>query len=205
MSIFKLRLLLLLIILAPFSQLTAKGIVQSVSPENALLSVEAGSEFLLPLKYSATGDNATGLGVTLLFDASKLEFIGFNDVLKKGYLTSDARARKGNKGSTGGLNSQATIAWASVDGVWPGESELPVDLAVASFRLLKDASADTSVVIQGMPSANATFETVPVKISVSQVGGGALAWNFLVLLLMLVIICRFRSGLPSFFYLNLKV
>lgn len=165
-------------------QLSAKGITQSVSPEMAALTVTAGSEFLLPLKYSATDESTTGIGIALLFDTSKLEFTGFKNVLEKGFLTSDNLARKVS--SSEEFMSRVTIAWASVGGEWPGVEELPVALATASFRLLQGTTADTSIIIQGMPMANATFETVPVKISVSKEGGGGVTYGFLVLLLLLM-------------------
>ncbi len=178
-------------------QLNAANVIQTITPEVDAFTVLPGDTIDFPLTYSSDASESTGVGVHLSFDSSKLKFLGFTEQMEQGLLASDKVSKREQKNidEDGSTDAIASIAWMSVDGKWPGDTQLPTTLGVAHFKVLNTEDSVTQINITGDAAAQSTISAKPISVTIGQEntlaasdttgGGGGMTWMFMPFLLML--------------------
>ncbi len=160
----------------------------------------SGESFDIPLDYTSDSANLAGLGVSLAFDSTKLAFQGFSSAstLDKDLLAADTTATNdsANLDQDDSTDKLVTIAWASLNGDWPGTTSTP--LTTARFKVLDSASSDSAINITGNAASNTTFSSSPIVVRIEKNseqpspstqtnsgGGGSFFWYLFPLLIFL--------------------
>ena len=134
--------------------------------------VTSGLEVRCDVRYTTTDNNGNlaGLGVRLFYDASKLEWLGADNILLGNIFKSDIApandvADEDNDAST---SEYLTTAWAGLQGPWPNQ-ELPVRLFTARFKVSENVAIGETTTIRFMPAGIAEgygFESEPKVLTV---------------------------------------
>jgi len=173
----------------------ASATSQTISTDESGYTANVGESFEVLLNYTTDDANLTGLGVALVFDSNKLAFEGFSSSLTKDLLAADTESKVDSNDidKESKTDRIVTIAWASLDGNWPGQTSTP--LTVARFKVLETAVSNAVINITGSSASNSTFSAEPINVTVGKVGtqpvsntqggGGGLAWYFLPFFLLL--------------------
>ena len=147
---------------------------QTITPSSTLITANSGDKFDLTLTYSSNSDMLAGIGVKLFFDSRKLTFNGLQSVFSQGKLAVDLQPKRAAdfadqlEDDDSNTDQFIHLAWMSVDGKWPGEGKLPVDLLTASFSLAEDFSGTSKINFIGEPVNNAVFESQSVVVQLEQ-------------------------------------
>lgn len=147
------------------------GATQTVTPSKTDFTVTPGDIIEFELGYSSDEPSKhTGLGLSVVFNAEKLRFKGFDSPLEKGLLAADLKAKPDSENVNGesSTNEVATIAWMSIDGDWLGENDLSTSLGIARFQVLEGLDSETIINIQGKAAANSKFIAEPVRVVANQ-------------------------------------
>jgi hypothetical protein len=109
-------------------------------------SQDANGQITVKVNYNADSDQLTGLGLRIHFDSSVLTVADINNVLDQDLINtdSDAQADTDNLDGNASTDSYVTVAWASLDGDWPGEA-LPGELLTLVFDVADDAAGSTDI------------------------------------------------------------
>jgi hypothetical protein len=109
-------------------------------------SQDANGQITVKVNYNADSDQLTGLGLRIHFDSSVLTVADINNVLDQDLIDtdSDAQADTDNLDGNASTDSYVTVAWASLDGDWPGEA-LPGELLTLVFDVADDAAGSTDI------------------------------------------------------------
>ncbi|HIG62055.1 MAG TPA: HYR domain-containing protein [Gammaproteobacteria bacterium] len=129
---------------------------QIVTTNPSATSQVAGSEDIsLSIEYATSPANTqtTGLGVSIYFDSTKLEFVSMaeNSVLEDSLIgitgaPSDIAADDDNDDDDTATDKKATIAFTSFNGKFPPSSSWPADEAALSLATLVFRAADAGLV-----------------------------------------------------------
>lgn len=178
----------------------SNAVTQSVTSQTTKYDLAAGETFDVTLNYETDTPNLTGIGISLIFDSSKLSFEGFTQTLQQSFIASDATAQNDSQNSDQNTETDklAKIAWASISADWPGTTSTA--LATAHFKA-KEAINNHNTVIQIHTdgAANSSVSNSAIQVAVSSLsnnpsspdnnsgssGGGSLPWFFLITFLLL--------------------
>ena len=140
---------------------------QIVTTNPSATSQVAGSEDIsLSIEYATSPANTqtTGLGVSIYFDSTKLEFVSMaeNSVLEDSLIgitgaPSDIAADDDNDDDDSATDKKATIAFTSFNGKFPPSSSWPEDEAALSLATLVFRAADAGLV--GTTTINYSLNT----------------------------------------------
>lgn len=171
----------------------SNALTQSISSQITSYDLAAGENFDVTLNYQTDSPNLTGVGVSLIFDSSKLSFEGFTPTLQQSFIASDTIAQNDSRNIDQNTKTDklAKIAWASISADWPGTTSTA--LATAHFKT-KDAINDNTVIqirIDGAPNSLVSNNAIKVEISSlssnpssSNGGGGSISWILLITFLL---------------------
>ncbi len=141
---------------------------QTITPSRTSITASAGESFDLTVVYTADSETLPGLGLKMFFDAEKLKFQGFKAAFSQGKLATDLQPK--NSATMDHSDGDAATsffinqAWILVDGQWPGEGRLPLDLYTVSFSLAEDFSGVSRINFVGEAAENSVFESQSVEI-----------------------------------------
>ncbi len=111
--------------------------------------VAPGSVATVAVDYMTLPDNQSlmGLGLTLYWDSSALQFEGVDDVYHNRILAvSFFEHDDGNEDGDVQTDMLGRIAWADWSGNWPGDEPVPLRLLSVHFLSLMGEAGDSSVV-----------------------------------------------------------
>ena len=146
---------------------------QTITPSIRTVTASPGESFDLTVSYTSDSNTLTGLGLKIFFDAKKLEFQGFKSAFPQGRLATDLQQKTSvdevNQDEDPATTHFIHQAWFSVNGQWPGDRGMPLNLCTLSFSLADDFSAVSNINFVGEAAENAVFEAQSVSIEARQV------------------------------------
>ncbi|MEE9303745.1 MAG: GlyGly-CTERM sorting domain-containing protein [Thiotrichaceae bacterium] len=169
------------------------------------LSVSPGDSVQLTVSYPAGNPETTGLGVTLYFDSSKLEFVETSNVLNTPSMhkiqapVDDAD----NTDADASTDKKIVAAFANFSAdPFIASSNMSADLFTVSFLAKDGFSSDTVINFTGNPAVGYSFASTSAKVAYkdstatvaddtstssasSSGGGGAVSWFMMPFLLLL--------------------
>lgn len=201
--------------------ITVYAETQEIVPSKTSFQAASGDIVEFDLNYSsASPDQTTGLGLKLNYDSRKLTLIDISDVFTKAKLAQATGVKKVSKGNAKSKTTDPTdktinVAWASLNGKWPGTEKAETKLLKVKFKMIDDFTSPTTISFTGNASAGNTFSATPVEItpinktivlantetsnsqspattvltsSSSSSGGGSVSWLILSFLLLLGVV-----------------
>lgn len=149
---------------------TVQAGTQSVFPSNQSFKVEHNDIVEFDVLHSTTNpDQTTGLGIKLYFDSSKLELVGFSDVLDKDKIAEAITLDSRNEDLDDNTDKVFTIAWANFGSSWPNSSETNTNLFKANFRVTQELSSTSKINLLGDASAENVLVTQTANVQLKEV------------------------------------
>ncbi len=100
--------------------------------------------FSLEVQHTSTSSQLSGLGLRLHFDASLIEFDGFETVLSKGLVAqAEPQPDTDNHDGDSSTDRFVLVGWVDLGGNWPGENQ--IRLFTARFKALGEGGVRTSI------------------------------------------------------------
>ncbi len=145
----------------------AYAATQSIVASPASFSdVSVGDTVQFTVNYPASNPaDATGLGLKIYYDSSKLTLNGTSNVYATNKLAESVQDDTENDDSDTSTDKVIIIAWVAFSGSWPGAGN---DLVTVNFTAAAGFTSDTQINFTGSPAAGNTFSAspIPVKLKV---------------------------------------
>lgn len=142
--------------------------VQTIFPSQSSFEVSPGDTVEFIVKYSADSpDDATGLGLKLFFDSTKLSFVETTEVFQTGKLTDSTTADTSNLDADPNTDQFYNIAWTGfgLPNAWPATGAVDTSLYRIKFIATQAFSSDTVLNFTGDSTANDTLAFTPVTVA----------------------------------------
>jgi hypothetical protein len=141
---------------AETSEATAPELISATQMVSAadISSAQAGGQLSLTVNYSADDNQLPGLGLRIHFDSSLLTVAEITDIFTQDqiFVNPEAEADTDDYDANAATDSFVSIAWASLDGNWPG-TEIPSELLTVLFDVSADASGMAAVGFSAIDTA----------------------------------------------------
>ena len=159
----------LLVCAAPFG---VSASVQRAIPDPVWQQVTAGETAVVTLSYDTDATKATGFGVRLHYDSSKLLLDHAEVLLAAGLVATQDQLDFGNADGDLETDRQFLAAWVALTEAWPGPGvDLPVELLRLHFVTYAGYQS-TQVNVTGITCAACTFAGEPATIDVISIAPG---------------------------------
>jgi len=150
---------------------------QTVAPTPASLPVPPAQALAFAVGYQSANPctgSVTGLGLRMHWDSSKLVLVSLTGVLRTALVaqgpTEDDTADLDGDPATDRL---VHLAWADIDGAWPGGGCAKINLFTANLRSLQGLSRTSAVRFSASSTAAGfTLSATPVVIALDSDGDG---------------------------------
>jgi hypothetical protein len=122
--------------------------------------------FSLEVQHTSTSPQLSGLGLRLHFDASLIEFDGFETVLSKGLVAqAEPQPDTANHDGDSSTDQFVLVGWADLGGNWPGENQ--IRLFTARFKALGEGKVRTPIHFTASSvAAGCRFTPVSFEVSI---------------------------------------
>lgn len=142
--------------------------VQSiVASPSGFSDIVVGDTVQFTVSYPASNPaGATGLGLKIYFDSTKLTLTGTSDVFTTNKLAESVGADSSNGDGDASTDQFINIAWVNFGGEWPARGE---NLVTATFTASTGFTADTTINFTGDPAAGNTFSADPIPVALKVV------------------------------------
>lgn len=157
---------LFLVVASVVSSAAFAAVQRIVATPSSFDNVSPGDTVQFTVSYPASNPaDATGLGLKIYFDSSKLTLNGTSNVYAVNKLAESTGNDAGNGDGDSSTDKLINIAWVNFSGPWPAPGN---DLVTVTFTASAGFTSDTQVNFTGDPSAGNTFSSspVPVKLKV---------------------------------------
>ncbi len=144
--------------------------IQTILPSTTNFSVSSGETVQFAVTYPEGNPEATGLGVTLYFDSSKLTFVETTDVLSTPNLhqVQDPSDDTADSDGDADTDQKIVVAFANfTSDPFVATEDMPADLFTVNFTATDDISSGSTINFTGSPAAGHTFASTPVSITYS--------------------------------------
>ncbi len=143
---------------------------QTVRPSTTSFNVSAGDSIQFAVTYPEGNPEATGLGITLYFDSSKLTHVETSGVLSTPSLHQVQSPAADSSNGDGDVSTDQKIVVAFANfGSDPflATEDMPANLFTVNFTAAEDISSDSTINFTGTVGAGNTFASTPVSITYS--------------------------------------
>lgn len=149
---------------------------QQISTEPASpIVISSGESVSLSFIYTvdplnADNEELTGIGFSVLWDSSLLEFNGSSEVFDEDLTAAAAQSDTGDVDGNPDTDRLFNAAWTSIAGAWPGEGNTPTTLYTLEFTPTDALNEGSSTELTLSPISLATgfeFAGSPVEIRIN--------------------------------------
>lgn len=144
--------------------------IQTVLPSTTSFNVAAGDTVQFAVTYPEGNPEATGLGVTLYFDSSKLTHVETSNVLSTPNLhqVQPPAADSSDDDGDPATDQKIVVAFANFSSdPFVTTENMPADLFTVKFTATEDISSNSTINFTGTAAAGHTFASTPVSITYS--------------------------------------
>ena len=137
--------------------------VQTVTSVPSSFNVSVGENVEFTVKYPSTNPaDATGLGLKIFYDSSKLGSATVTNILQDNLLIQSTDDDTSDLDGDNTTDKFINIAWASFSGAW---SALGKDIVTVSFTTSAGFTSDTLISFTGKAATGHTFTANPISVS----------------------------------------
>lgn len=128
---------------------SARAAEQVITPDPAQVPAPFDQQLSIDVGYAtlpACDDRLTGLGLRIHWDSSSVELTSLADLLPTA-LIAQGPVEQDNADADGdpATDRFVQVAWADIDGAWPGDGCAGVKLYTAQFRALAGLTGETRI------------------------------------------------------------
>jgi len=157
-----------MLLMAVFTSSGAYAATQSiVATPSSFSDVSVGDTVQFTVNYPASNPDATGLGLKIYYDSTKLTLNGTSNVYATNKLAESVQDDTSNGDGDASTDKLINIAWVSFSGSWPAPGN---DLVTAAFTAATGFTSDTQINFTGDPAAGNTFSASPIPVKLKVVG-----------------------------------
>lgn len=141
---------------------------QTILPSTTDFAVVPGDSVQFSVTYPAGNPETTGVGVTLYYDSSELDFVETSNLLTTQglYQLQDPSEDTDDGDNDSATDQKIVVAFASYDAdPFIDSEDMPADLYTVSFTASDNFSSATSINFTGNAAIGYSFASTPVSIT----------------------------------------
>jgi hypothetical protein len=167
----------IMLLMVGWSSVTSVFAAQTVTPEQANLSISSTGSFAYTPVYTVSAPDtgaATGLGLRIHFDSHAVQFTGVDNVFAYGMQpTGNVMMDTADLDGDPVTDSYVIASWVDYTAQWPGVDALPLSLLNAQFQPVAGFAGTTHIRATASSTANGTdFQGVPMSVTVTALTSG---------------------------------